>query len=115
MAQHRPVNDRIAETLAQLATLQAKANKEAVNEDSRIVAIDQEIVAINNSMLKFNRWNTEWEQKVEDFTARVAEWKLRGQEASAKIKEANISLASLKESRRALSIEVSQEIMQDVD
>ena len=111
MAQHRPVNDRIAETLAQLALLQAKANKEVVNQDPRIVAIDDEIQKINNSMLKFNRWNTEWEQKVVDFEARVVEWKQRGVEASAKIREANQALASLKDSRKKMSVEVSQEIV----
>ena len=74
MAKHRPVNQRIAETMAHLAALQAKANKEAVNDDPRIKEIDNRIREINNSMLKYNRWVSEWEQKVEDFLERVVTW-----------------------------------------
>ena len=110
MAKHRPVEQRIAETMKQLASLQAKANADAVNADPRILAIGKRIREINNSMLKFNRWNTEWEQKVEDFENRVATWVERGEIAKEKIKEANKQLVALKEERQTLSENIAQEI-----
>jgi predicted nucleic acid-binding Zn-ribbon protein len=110
MAKHRPVEQRIAETMKQLASLQAKANADAVNADPRILAIGKRIREINNSMLKFNRWNTEWEQKVEDFENRVATWVERGEIAKEKIKEANKQLVALKEERQTLSEDIAQEI-----
>ena len=108
MAKHRPVNQRIAETMAHLAALQAKANKEAVNDDPRIKEID-------NSMLKYNRWVSEWEQKVEDFQERVVTWEVRGVEATEKVKEANKQLRNLKDERKTLGENIAQEIADTQD
>ena len=115
MAKHRPVNQRIAETMAHLAALQAKANKEAVNDDPRIGEIDTRIREINNSMLKYNRWNSEWETKVVDFEARVETWKERGVEATEKVKEANRHLRNLKDERKTLSESIAHEIAETQD
>ena len=110
MAQHRPVEQRIAETMKQLSMLQAKANADAVKADRRIIEIETRIREINNSMLKFNRWNTEWEQKVEDFENRVATWIERGEIAKSKISEANKQLRNLKDEKQTLGEAIAQEI-----
>ena len=110
MAKHRPVNQRIAETMAHLASLQAKANKEAVNDDPRIGEIDNRIREINNSMLKYNRWASEWETKVEDFEKRVATWISRGEKADAWLAQYKEDMSALKEKRNLTAAEVAKEM-----
>tara|TARA_R110002167_G_scaffold291904_2_gene496670 strand:- start:119 stop:463 length:345 start_codon:yes stop_codon:yes gene_type:complete len=100
MGQHRPLNDRIAETQAQLMALKAKMLKDQINESSEIIAIDDEIREITNSMLKYNRWASEGEEKIANFNARAIEWESRLLLASQKRKEANITLTSLREQRK---------------
>ena len=51
MAKHRPINERMAELQAQMVALQTKQNKEAVNADPKVQAIDSEINDLNNQAL----------------------------------------------------------------
>ncbi len=50
MAKHRPINERMAELQAQMVALQTKQNKEAVNADPKVRAIDAEINDLNNKI-----------------------------------------------------------------
>ena len=110
MTKHRPVADRIAETQAQLASLVAKANKEQINTNPDIVALDEQIKGVQVSMLKFNRWASEGEEKIANFKARVVEWENRLDTAKAKRKEANIQIEALREERKALAESLASEI-----
>jgi len=110
MTKHRPVHDRIAETQAQLAQLIAKANKEQINTNPEVVALDTEIKNIQTSMLKYNRWASEGEEKIANFEARVIEWKGRLSTAKAKRKEASTQIEALREKRKALAETLASEI-----
>jgi len=112
MTKHRPVSDRIAETQAQLAALIAKENKAQINESPEIQALDEKIKAVQVSMLKFNRWASEGEDKIENFKARVVEWQERLSEATTKRKEANIQIEALRSTRKALAETLASEIGQ---
>ena len=110
MTKHRPVADRIAETQAQLAALVAKANKEQINSNPDVVALDKEIKDIQVSMLKFNRWASEGEEKIANFEARVIEWKARLATAKEKRSEATAKIEALREKRKALAETLASEI-----
>lgn len=113
MGKHRPVSDRIAEAQAQLAALMAKAAKSQINDSPEIQALDKEIKAIQTSMLKYNRWASEGEEKVENFRRRAAEWEQRIVEANDKRSEANKQLTALREKRKALAESLAQSIEVD--
>ena len=110
MTKHRPVADRIAETQAQLSALIAKANKEQINSNPEVVALDKEIKDIQTSMLKYNRWASEGEEKIANFEARVVEWKGRLATAKQKRKEASTKIEALREKRKALADSLASEI-----
>ena len=74
MTAHRPISERMAELQQQMVALQVKQNKDKVNADPKVVAIDADIDALNVTALKWKRWEKDAEKKVRDFQARVAEW-----------------------------------------
>jgi len=108
MAQHRPIQDRMADLQAQMVALQAKQNKEAVNADPKVQAIDAEIHALNLDALKWKRWSKDAEQKAADFQARVNEWLWRGEEAASWLDEYRNDVAKLKEKRNLVANEVAK-------
>jgi len=110
MGQHRPLNDRIAETQAQLMALKAKMLKDQINESDEIIAIDDEIREITNSMLKYNRWASEGEEKIANFQARVVEWEERLQIATQKRREANLTLDALRIKRKETAESMASEM-----
>jgi chromosome segregation ATPase len=110
MTKHRPVADRIAETQAQLSALIAKANKTQINESPEIQALDKQIKDIQVSMLKFNRWASEGEEKIENFQSRVVEWENRLATATEKRLEANTQIEALRLERKALAESMAGDI-----
>tara|TARA_R100000963_G_C4610625_1_gene81181 strand:+ start:174 stop:512 length:339 start_codon:yes stop_codon:yes gene_type:complete len=110
MGQHRPLNDRIAETQAQLMALKAKMLKDQINESDEIIAIDDSIREITNSMLKYNRWASEGEEKIANFQARVLEWEDRLQIATQKRREANLTLDGLRIKRKETAESMASEM-----
>jgi len=110
MGKHRPVDQRIAETQAQLASLMAKAAKDQINDSPEIQAIDKNIKTIQVSMLKFNRWASEGEEKILNFKKRVKTWEKRLVEATAKRKEASKKLEVLRTERKALAEDMASSI-----
>ena len=110
MGKHRPVNDRIAETQAQLAALMAKAAKDQINDSPEIKAIDKEIKDIQVSMLKFNRWASEGEEKIANFKERVVTWEGRLEVATQKRKEAAVKLDALRKQRKDMAEDMASSI-----
>ena len=108
MAKHRPINQRMAELQAQMVALQTKQNKDAVNADPKVMALDAEIDALNNTALKWKRWEKDAEKKVSDFQARVAEWENRGEQAESWLSQYKTDLLELKEKRNLVANEVAK-------
>ena len=108
MGNHRPINERMEALQSQMATLQAKANKDAVDADPKVQTIDAEIHDLNNEALKWKRWAKDAEQKIEDFQARVAEWENRQESADDWLIQYKEDLASLKERRNLVAQEVAK-------
>jgi len=115
MGKHRPVSDRIAETQAQLSALMAKAAKDQINDSPEIQEIDSAIKSIQISMLKYNRWASEGEDKIENFLRRAEQWRDRLADAQDKRKKAGVELDALRSKRKTLAEELasSLEIEQD--
>tara|TARA_Y100000310_G_scaffold277974_1_gene296134 strand:- start:116 stop:466 length:351 start_codon:yes stop_codon:yes gene_type:complete len=115
MGKHRPVSDRIAETQAQLSALMAKAAKDQINASPEIQEIDAEIKAIQISMLKYNRWASEGQDKINNFRKRAIQWEGRLADAQTRRKDAAEMLDALRSKRKALAEELasSLEIEQD--
>jgi len=103
MGKHRAVEDRIAETQAQLASLLAKSAKDAVDESPEIKAIDKEIKTITVATLKFNRWASEGEDKIANFKARVVTWEQRLAKAQTEVATAKDKLDGLRKKRKKLA------------
>jgi ABC-type Fe3+-hydroxamate transport system substrate-binding protein len=108
MAQHRPIQERMAELQQQMVALQAKQNKDAVNADPKVQALDAEITTLNTTALKWKRWEKEADKKVSDFQARVAEWVNRGEQAEEWLSQYKQDLATLKEKRNLVANEVAK-------
>lgn len=108
MGKHRPIEDRIAAVQAQMASLQAKANKEEVNNDPRIQEIDGKINDLNKTALKWKRWAKDAEQKVQDFQNRVTEWEKRGEKSEEWMSQYREDLAELKSERNLTANEIAK-------
>ena len=108
MAKHRPINERMAELQSQMVALQTKQNKDAVNADPKVQALDAEITTLNNTALKWKRWEKDATKKVSDFEARVIEWENRGEQAEAWLSQYKTDLSELKEKRNLVANEVAK-------
>lgn len=108
MTAHRPISERMAELQQQMVALQVKQNKDKVNADPKVVAIDADIDSLNVTALKWKRWEKDAEKKVRDFQARVAEWQQRGEDAEEWLANYKSELADLKESRALVANEVAK-------
>ena len=64
MAKHRPISERMEALQAQMVALQTKQNKEAVDADPQVQAVDAQIHALNNEALKWKRWSKDAQQKI---------------------------------------------------
>ena len=67
MAKHRPISERMEALQAQMVALQTKQNKEAVDADPQVQAVDAQIHALNNEALQWKRWSKDAQQKIVDF------------------------------------------------
>lgn len=113
---HRPINERILETQAQLASLMAKQAKEEVAKNPEIMQLDELIKAQNALIVKLNRWESEATEKVKNFEARALEWRQKGESAKSQKPEANRNMAELKEKRKALAEKLASEMnLSDLD
>ena len=108
MTAHRPIQTRMAELQAQMVALQVKQNKDKVNADPKVVAIDADIDSLNVTALKWKRWEKDAEKKVRDFMARVSEWENRGEQAESWLAQYKNDLARLKEKRSLIANEIAK-------
>ena len=108
MTAHRPIQTRMAELQAQMVALQVKQNKDKVNADPKVVAIDADIDSLNVTALKWKRWEKDAEKKVRDFLARVSEWENRGEQAESWLAQYKNDLARLKEKRSLIANEIAK-------
>ena len=108
MAKHRPLETRMTELQAQMASLQAQANKAEVDAHPGVQALDAEIDSLNKKALKWKRWQKDADKKVRDFQARVAEWENRGEEADAWLSDYKAELDDLKAKRNLVANEVAK-------
>ena len=113
MGKHRAVEDRIAETQAQLASLLAKSAKDAVDASPEIQAIDAEIKKVTTDNLKFARWAAEGADKIANFQARVATWEVRLAEATLAVSDAKNKLESLRKKRKKLAGTLASQMVAD--
>jgi chromosome segregation ATPase len=107
---HRPIDQRILETQAQLAQLMAKQAKDEIATNPQIQELDMEIKDLNAEMVKMNRWESEAEEKVENFMRRADEWRTKGQSAKGAKPSILQSLAEVKSKRKALAEQLASTI-----
>lgn len=108
MAKHRPITERMEALQNQMVALQTKANKDAVNLDPKVQAMDAKIQDLNNQALKWKRWSKDAEQKIVDFQNRVSEWESRQESADDWLAQYKNDLSSLKEERNLVANEVAK-------
>jgi len=108
MTAHRPIETRMAELQAQMVALTVKQNKDKVNADPRVTALDADIDSLNVTALKWKRWEKDAEKKVRDFQARVAEWEARGEQADSWLANYKAELSDLKATRNLVANEVAK-------
>jgi|TARA_R100000482_G_scaffold102486_1_gene45489 hypothetical protein len=81
MAQHRTIAERKEALMAQLARLEKREQEEAYSNHPVIQGLRNRLSNITSDNLKFQRWENEWEEKVENFMTRAQEWRGRGEQA----------------------------------
>ncbi len=100
---HRPINQRILETQAQLAKLMANQAKDEIAQNPQIQDLDMEIKDLNAEMVKMNRWENESEEKVVVFLERAEQWRVKGESAKNAKPDILKELAEVKSKRKALA------------
>jgi hypothetical protein len=110
--QHRPINERIAETQAQLAALMARQAKVEVSKDPQIQELDELIKNLNSQVIKLNRWENEAVEKFANFIKRAEAWKIKGEDAKSQKPSVLQALNATKAERKALaeSLAVNMEL-----
>ena len=111
MGKHRTAEMRLSELQAQIISLQIKAKKDEISNNPQVMAIDAEIADLNNEALKWKRWQKDADQKIIDFSSRVAEWEARKESASDWLENYRAESDDLK-SRRNDVAETALEEMQ---
>lgn len=107
---HRPINERIAETQAQLAQLLARQAKVEVSQDPQIQELDARIKDLNAQLVKLNRWETDAEEKYANFIKRADAWQVKGAEAKSQKPSVLLELTEVKEQRKTLAGELAMEM-----
>ena len=107
---HRPINERIAETQAQLAQLLARQAKVEVSQDPQIQELDARIKDLNAQLVKLNRWETDAEEKYANFIQRAEAWQVKGAEAKSQKPSVLSELTEVKEQRKTLAGELAMEM-----
>ena len=88
MAQHRTIAERKQALMAQLERLEKKEVEETFSQHPVMKDLRQRLSNVTSDNLKFQRWETEWEEKVSNFLDRAQEWRVRGEEAQNMMKTA---------------------------
>ena len=101
--QHRPINERIAETQAQLAALMARQAKVEVSKDPQIQELDERIKDLNSQVIKLNRWENEAVEKYQNFIERAEAWQTKGEDAKSQKPSVLQALNATKAERKALA------------
>tara|TARA_R110002012_G_scaffold313697_2_gene525501 strand:- start:5823 stop:6206 length:384 start_codon:yes stop_codon:yes gene_type:complete len=83
---HRTIEERLEALKLQQERLIRIQAKQALKDHPTIDHLQRRLVEINNNNLKYQRWETEWEDKVANFNQRVSEWVARGEQAQEKMK-----------------------------
>ena len=112
---HRPIDQRILETQAQLAQLMAKQAKDEIAKNPQIEDLDMQIKDLNAEMVKMNRWESEAEDKVENFMRRASEWRVKGESAKNAKPDILKGLAEVKSQRKALAEQLASTIELDTE
>ena len=81
MAQHRTIEERKIALLAQLKKLERKEIEEQFSQHPAMKDLRERLSNVSSDNLKFARWETEWESKVDNFEQRKQEWVVRGAQA----------------------------------
>ena len=111
---HRPINQRILETQAQLAKLMANQAKDEIALNPEIQELDMEIKDLNAELVKMNRWESEAEEKVANFMARAREWEVKGTSARHAKPDILKSIQEVKRTRKTLAESLATSIELDV-
>ena len=83
MAQHRTIEERKVALLNQLAKLEKKEVEEQFSQHPVMKELRQRLSNVSSDNLKFARWETEWQAKVDNFEQRKQDWVQRGAMASS--------------------------------
>ena len=97
MAQHRTIEERKTALLAQLAKLEKKEVEEQFSQHPVMKSLRERLSNVSSDNLKFARWETEWEAKVDNFEQRKLEWVQRGAMASAMMSTARTQKARIED------------------
>ena len=111
---HRPINQRILETQAQLAKLMANQAKDEIALNPQIQELDMEIKDLNAELVKMNRWESEAQEKVANFMARAREWETKGTSARQAKPDLLKQLQRVKSNRKVLAESLASSIELDV-
>ena len=113
--QHRPINERIAETQAQLAALMARQAKVEVSKDPQIQELDERIKDLNSQVIKLNRWENEAVEKYQNFIERAEAWQTKGEDAKSQKPSVLQALNATKAERKALAESLALNIELDTE
>lgn len=86
MAKHRTLAERKEALLRKLAILETKEAEETLKNNEVIKDLNERLSNLVCDNLKYQRWETEWESKVENFENRANEWRERGTVALDKMR-----------------------------
>tara|TARA_R110002051_G_scaffold318396_1_gene400710 strand:- start:26 stop:412 length:387 start_codon:yes stop_codon:yes gene_type:complete len=95
MAQHRTIEERKTALLAQLAKLEKKEVEEQFSQHPVMKSLRERLSNVSSDNLKFARWETEWQSKVDNFEQRKQEWVQRGAMASTMMTTARTQKARI--------------------
>ena len=97
MAQHRTIEERKTALLAQLARLEKKEVEEQFSQHPVMKSLRERLSNVSSDNLKFARWETEWQSKVDNFEQRKQEWVQRGAMASTMMTTARTQKARIED------------------
>jgi len=97
MAQHRTLEERKTALLAQLARLEKKEVEEQFSQHPVMKSLRERLSNVSSDNLKFARWETEWQSKVDNFEQRKQEWVQRGAMASTMMTTARTQKARIED------------------
>jgi len=97
MAQHRTIEERKTALLAQLAKLEKKEVEEQFSQHPVMKSLRERLSNVSSDNLKFARWETEWQSKVDNFEQRKQEWVQRGAMASTMMTTARTQKARIED------------------